>query len=150
MIRRPPRSTLFPYTTLFRSPQLLGSEPVPRRILGRWIPVWRWIPPVPVTPQTTVGAGGARLPPTLSSVRHRIDDVVNSPANSQRRHLLGISRIVGPLPGISHIRIKRDRHHQAVVVVVDPHPMRHRAGRALHHPAAAESSSVAAAARHGP
>src|SRR5437870_12304354 len=27
MIRRPPRSTLFPYTTLFRS--LLGLEPVP-------------------------------------------------------------------------------------------------------------------------
>src|SRR3712207_2473891 len=24
MIRRPPRSTLFPYTTLFRSPELLG------------------------------------------------------------------------------------------------------------------------------
>src|SRR5256885_9722095 len=24
MIRRPPRSTLFPYTTLFRSPQLAG------------------------------------------------------------------------------------------------------------------------------
>src|SRR5215475_15496096 len=25
MIRRPPRSTLFPYTTLFRSPQLLAA-----------------------------------------------------------------------------------------------------------------------------
>src|SRR2546430_8938151 len=29
MIRRPPRSTLFPYTTLFRSPQ--RSDPNPRR-----------------------------------------------------------------------------------------------------------------------
>src|SRR2546430_12058930 len=29
MIRRPPRSTLFPYTTLFRS--LQRSEPIPRR-----------------------------------------------------------------------------------------------------------------------
>src|SRR5499427_9683540 len=28
MIRRPPRSTLFPYTTLFRSP--LGRRPAPR------------------------------------------------------------------------------------------------------------------------
>src|SRR5260370_25340006 len=28
MIRRPPRSTLFPYTTLFRSAQLLLEEPV--------------------------------------------------------------------------------------------------------------------------
>src|SRR3712207_6939909 len=26
MIRRPPRSTLFPYTTLFRSPDRLGQE----------------------------------------------------------------------------------------------------------------------------
>src|SRR5258706_11097939 len=31
MIRRPPRSTLFPYTTLFRSPpfRVCGPEPVP-------------------------------------------------------------------------------------------------------------------------
>src|SRR2546430_13071834 len=27
MIRRPPRSTLFPYTTLFRSPVLVQGEP---------------------------------------------------------------------------------------------------------------------------
>src|SRR3712207_8341549 len=31
MIRRPPRSTLFPYTTLFRSAQLLAGEPVVER-----------------------------------------------------------------------------------------------------------------------
>src|SRR3712207_7196913 len=30
MIRRPPRSTLFPYTTLFRSPR----RPSPRRVFG--------------------------------------------------------------------------------------------------------------------
>src|SRR2546430_13373547 len=40
MIRRPPRSTLFPYTTLFRSP-LIGAQlvvptlPGPQRTLGR-------------------------------------------------------------------------------------------------------------------
>src|SRR5256885_6575713 len=28
MIRRPPRSTLFPYTTLFRSPGRVDAEPV--------------------------------------------------------------------------------------------------------------------------
>src|SRR5689334_24043114 len=32
MIRRPPRSTLFPYTTLFRSPRLNGDVIVPRQI----------------------------------------------------------------------------------------------------------------------
>src|SRR5260370_22078754 len=30
MIRRPPRSTLFPYTTLFRSPAERGMDPDPR------------------------------------------------------------------------------------------------------------------------
>src|SRR2546422_8513462 len=29
MIRRPPRSTLFPYTTLFRSPHFTVTEPTP-------------------------------------------------------------------------------------------------------------------------
>src|SRR2546429_3753834 len=29
MIRRPPRSTLFPYTTLFRSPQMPQPDPLP-------------------------------------------------------------------------------------------------------------------------
>src|SRR2546426_12242142 len=30
MIRRPPRSTLFPYTTLFRSPRVVRVAPGPR------------------------------------------------------------------------------------------------------------------------
>src|SRR3712207_6930928 len=34
MIRRPPRSTLFPYTTLFRSRLALGGDPPPRRRRG--------------------------------------------------------------------------------------------------------------------
>src|SRR3712207_9050918 len=34
MIRRPPRSTLFPYTTLFRSPDA-GGGPLPRHGQGR-------------------------------------------------------------------------------------------------------------------
>src|SRR3712207_7298453 len=33
MIRRPPRSTLFPYTTLFRSTQAVGSGPY---LLAEW------------------------------------------------------------------------------------------------------------------
>src|SRR3712207_8401884 len=45
MIRRPPRSTLFPYTTLFRSPQLLDqAEDVvpppgiePRRVVAQLV-----------------------------------------------------------------------------------------------------------------
>src|SRR5256885_7647937 len=33
MIRRPPRSTLFPYTTLFRS----RDEPLPAQAFGEWM-----------------------------------------------------------------------------------------------------------------
>src|SRR5438105_8228353 len=41
MIRRPPRSTLFPYTTLFRSSGLLGRPCGCRRWLGaRRAPSW--------------------------------------------------------------------------------------------------------------
>src|SRR5256886_11348976 len=36
MIRRPPRSTLFPYTTLFRSPMLESALPVVRAPDGRF------------------------------------------------------------------------------------------------------------------
>src|SRR5438045_7865294 len=40
MIRRPPRSTLFPYTTLFRSPKFPAAEWLERlrkrKILVRW------------------------------------------------------------------------------------------------------------------
>src|SRR3712207_7028579 len=53
MIRRPPRSTLFPYTTLFRSP--LDS---------------RETPPVPVTPRRLRRAAGRiRRVPSLWTVR---------------------------------------------------------------------------------
>src|SRR5260370_29519374 len=37
MIRRPPRSTLFPYTTLFRSERLLREDPAVRRAAGEAI-----------------------------------------------------------------------------------------------------------------
>src|SRR3712207_8642494 len=42
MIRRPPRSTLFPYTTLFRSAGLLvGGRPVGTHRLPQFAPVQR-------------------------------------------------------------------------------------------------------------
>src|SRR5690348_17792815 len=39
MIRRPPRSTLFPYTTLFRSPTTFVRGPVPRGFVLRPTPI---------------------------------------------------------------------------------------------------------------
>src|SRR5438094_3583851 len=49
MIRRPPRSTLFPYTTLFRSRRFSATSPT----CGRPAPAW-W------------GRGWTRPPPTRS------------------------------------------------------------------------------------
>src|SRR5256886_10323533 len=37
MIRRPPRSTLFPYTTLFRSHYVTDNDPDASRVLGDFI-----------------------------------------------------------------------------------------------------------------
>src|SRR3989454_12109285 len=41
MIRRPPRSTLFPYTTLFRSQALVGQGEAPAWFTF-WVAVWLW------------------------------------------------------------------------------------------------------------
>src|SRR2546427_7660359 len=42
MIRRPPRSTLFPYTTLFRSTS--GSSGIRRLASARALPAREWLP----------------------------------------------------------------------------------------------------------
>src|SRR5256885_6232882 len=39
MIRRPPRSTLFPYTTLFRSDDWAGYQPAPLLLSGQHVVV---------------------------------------------------------------------------------------------------------------
>src|SRR5438128_8459800 len=42
MIRRPPQSTLFPYTTLFRSPpRLVGESLTPNDPVGHQNPPWQ-------------------------------------------------------------------------------------------------------------
>src|SRR5687768_18047583 len=59
MIRRPPRSTLFPYTTLFRSPSpppprppTEGSPPRPKRWRRRWPAGSAARAPLPVEPRS--------------------------------------------------------------------------------------------------
>src|SRR3712207_8547642 len=70
MIRRPPRSTLFPYPTLFRSPGRLVGLPVPLR---------READPGPVGAAALVGAAeaGRRVPGGRNEVRDgqaRVED----------------------------------------------------------------------------
>src|SRR2546422_8515779 len=51
MIRRPPRSTLFPYTTLSRSPQFTATKGRSARGLARWIARASSSLPVPLCPK---------------------------------------------------------------------------------------------------
>src|SRR2546430_6641159 len=44
MIRRPPRSTLFPYTTLFRSSARDGARVVSGPFLSERYAITRWVP----------------------------------------------------------------------------------------------------------
>src|SRR5260221_6275629 len=46
MIRRPPRSTLFPYTTLFRSLSIALEKPFRGRGLVRFLILLPWVAPV--------------------------------------------------------------------------------------------------------
>src|SRR2546428_12111307 len=63
MIRRPPRSTLFPYTTLFRSEEavekLAAGERDPARVLGPIVPIAKGDLPVLDSFQRAVGDGDA-------------------------------------------------------------------------------------------
>src|SRR5258705_8665185 len=70
MIRRPPRSTLFPYTTLFRSRAAgfqnhAGARREPESQAGA---VWhRW----PKSPRRTISSGAPATPTTLSRNRRQ-------------------------------------------------------------------------------
>src|SRR2546422_5428388 len=57
MIRRPPRSTLFPYTTLFRSPERGSSSPDLLKPLGAG------------DAQSSLGSAGALFSPCREKVR---------------------------------------------------------------------------------
>src|SRR5207253_4703618 len=61
MIRRPPRSTLFPYTTLFRS-TTLSATAIPSRICTCWS--WSWCWPTPRPPRRSRHGGGRPQRPT--------------------------------------------------------------------------------------
>src|SRR6266511_6399322 len=80
MIRRPPRSTLFPYTTLFRSPRP-GLRPLHRR--RPEVAVWRPGPSVPVRtarPASRAGANGHGM------VRHSRAVLLRHPASGAAPH----------------------------------------------------------------
>src|SRR5256885_10939329 len=69
MIRRPPRSTLFPYTTLFRSDPAAGRLPAGA---GRGIHLHRAAAPVAYRPDLVSG-GLAAVPSPAALPGHRRD-----------------------------------------------------------------------------
>src|SRR2546430_7967345 len=71
MIRRPPRSTLFPYTTLFRSPQPRAVTEVVERSIGR-------AGVVLVIAQRVVRAGSVTAPGRIVAVLDRKSTRLNS------------------------------------------------------------------------
>src|SRR2546428_6308540 len=62
MIRRPPRSTLFPYTTLFRS--------VPRRAARSMTKGWKYVPCAPPGRRPAARGCARHVLPALRSEEH--------------------------------------------------------------------------------
>jgi len=58
----------------------------------------------------------------LFSVRHAVEDEIDPYAIGQGGIPLGIFRAVGPFPGVSHVRVMADGHHDASVVVTNRPP----------------------------
>src|SRR3712207_6904544 len=72
MIRRPPRSTLFPYTTLFRSPDRGGLPPA--RLLARTILARGELAAVVVAPAPRGDAAGRRPAPGEPAATRRSEE----------------------------------------------------------------------------
>src|SRR3989454_2364720 len=88
MIRRPPRSTLFPYTTLFRSQAVGAPDPNHRRAVGLVVPLGDERDDVRHPVRERVGAPVARA---VALVRVRSEEhtsELQSPCNLVCRLLL--------------------------------------------------------------
>src|ERR1035441_9582004 len=150
MLRRPPRSTLFPYR---RSSDLVCRRTRSRGCCQRSAnsPAIR-VPPAAKSCMATRTAGGFARAITPSctasmtranrwisrasltakryttegantSVRHRVDDVIDADADAEGGEPFGVLRVVRVLPGIAQIHVVTDGHHQPAVIVVDAAPV---------------------------
>src|SRR2546429_3934904 len=77
MIRRPPRSTLFPYTTLFRSQSAAGVSSCPRPLVQRRKsakprPAPGWLAEVPRLPPSAADARPCRSEEHTSELQSRL------------------------------------------------------------------------------
>src|SRR3989454_5875133 len=94
MIRRPPRSTLFPYTTLFRSrvAALQLSDPGDLPALKKSVTTqWQLVEPVDNKPVARVEVRGPAIAANVVAVLHRSEEhtsELQSPCNLVCRLLL--------------------------------------------------------------
>src|SRR2546430_15642103 len=100
MIRRPPRSTLFPYTTLFRSQAGEMSDLTPRqtqilRLIQRFI-------------------SDTGMPPTRAEIAHELGF---RSANAAEEHLRALARkgVIALVPGTSRGIQLKDTDRKSVV-----------------------------------
>src|SRR2546430_3091892 len=99
MIRRPPRSTLFPYTTLFRShvfPKSWANSPGSNLRYVRLFPVWAEI---------NRSAGGRSEEHTLNSSHSQISYAVFCLKKKKKEHTISLLLFVQITICISHITV---------------------------------------------
>src|SRR3989454_10019242 len=109
MIRRPPRSTLFPYTTLFRSSSKSFSKEQPRR-------PWRLSEALEIRPG--LGRRHRLRQPRRRSTR---ENSVRAPSPDHRLHIparLPIRNVLHPLVELPPRRARRPRRRRARTGVV--------------------------------
>src|SRR3712207_7938412 len=96
MIRRPPRSTLFPYTTLFRStlraqPQYSPEDAQQAIVLARAAPAWvpRQAPEIPDRKSTRLNSSHANISYAVFCLKKK-----KNPIDRNQRHLQSTSSTI--------------------------------------------------------
>src|SRR5437899_9807824 len=92
MLRRPPRSTLFPYTTLFRSAACAGVQKVSRPI-ERCQEMSQMMPTFALVAATSVAATRSEEHTSeLQSLRHLVCRLLLEKKKTRHRHAQGSER----------------------------------------------------------
>ena len=55
-------------------------------------------------------------------MRHGVNKIVDAESVSQRGQFFGVGRNVGELPGIAHVHVVVDHHHQPTLIIGDAIP----------------------------
>src|SRR6266498_2522424 len=111
MIRRPPRSTLFPYTTLFRSPRPGSPKDVTGDALVDIAEVGDRVVPLRCRGGVEVVAAGGAEQPEEAGTTHSLEDH-RSPASHAFIDVAEVGDRVVPLGGRGGVEVVADRPHR--------------------------------------